>query len=85
MTRPTSVVARVPKEALNQPRHKIIFKYTNDDEMKACSKIADISHAEMRELMALLEYHKNGKQIYSDFLYIGEAGVIIVRNTKGGK
>lgn len=78
MTRPTSIIAKVPKEALNQPRHKIIFKYDNRDEMKACAQIADVSMYEMQKYMDMLQYH--GEKKFSDFLYCNQGKVIIVRS-----
>lgn len=78
MTRPTSLIAKVPKEALNQPRHKIIFKYDNRDEMKACAQIADIDMHSMQEYMESLSYH--GEKKFSDFLYINQGIVRIVRS-----
>lgn len=78
VTRPTSVIARVPKEAFSQPRHKLIFKYENRDEMKAAAQVADMSVRELEEYQdALQTYHPEG---YSDFLYVGKGKVEIVRN-----
>lgn len=78
--RPTSVVARVPKEALTQPRHKLIYKYTNEDEMKVLAYLGGISHRNMVQLQQSLEYHTapTGNR-FSDFLYVGEDKIYIVR------
>lgn len=82
VTRPTSVIARVPKEAFSQPRHKLIFKYENADEMKAASQVADVSIRELSALQAKLEtYHPKG---YTDFIYVGKGKIQIVKN-KGEK
>jgi hypothetical protein len=76
MTRPSSVIARVPREALNQPRHKIIFKYSEEADIKACAQIAGINWHTMQEYMDMLTTYRKG---YSDFLYIGES-ISVVRN-----
>jgi DNA polymerase III delta prime subunit len=78
--RPTSVVARVPKEALSQPRHKLLYKYTNEDEMKALAAISGIKLRNMVQLQQSLEYHSapSGNR-FSDFLYVGEDKISIVR------
>jgi len=78
MTRPTSMIARVPKEALNQPRHKLIFKYENLDEIKACATICDIPWRDMLALQHLLEFHGNKR--FSDFLCISNGTITLVRN-----
>jgi hypothetical protein len=70
MVRPASVVARIPKETLNQCRHVIIFRYTNEDEIKATAIIAGISFKDMVHLHKELNEH--------DFLYVGNAGTFIV-------
>jgi energy-coupling factor transporter ATP-binding protein EcfA2 len=83
MTRPSSVIAKVPKEALNQPRHKLIFKYDNEDEIKTCARIADIPVATMREYMQQLRYHlgyRNNR--YSDFLYLNQGDIVLIENSK---
>lgn len=81
MQRPASMVARVPREALNQPRHKLFFKYTDEDEITACSKIAGIPPRDMKRYMAMLRfrYARDGDK-YSDFLYVYENDVCIVVN-----
>jgi energy-coupling factor transporter ATP-binding protein EcfA2 len=83
VTRASSVVARVPKEAMSQCRHILIFKTQNEDEMKTLASIVGISVRQMKYLLSLLEYHpaKNGKT-FSDFLYFGEAGFSIIRTGK---
>lgn len=75
MTRPSSVIAQVPKEALNQPRHKLMFKFVDEREIKACAAIAGIDWKQMLELMKELGKH--------DFVYISENELLLVRNTKG--
>jgi len=78
VTRPTSMIAKVPKEAFSQPRHKIIFKYENRDEMKAAAQVADMGIKELEEYQNALEtYYPKG---YSDFLYIGKGKTMIIRN-----
>lgn len=78
VTRPTSVVARVPKEAFSQPRHKLVFKYENRDEMKAAAQVADLDQKTLEQYMGMLEtYQPKG---YSDFLYIGKGKLFLVRN-----
>ena len=79
MTRPTSMVAQVPKEALNQCRHVLIFKYTDEREMKVCSEIAGISFNEMKNLQKLLRF--DSRKGFSDFLYVGKDKKQIVRST----
>lgn len=80
MTRPSSVVARVPKEALNQIRHLIVFKYTNKDESDTCAQIAGVSKATMWDLMQELQFHssKNGNR-FSDCLYFHEGECCLIR------
>jgi hypothetical protein len=78
VTRPTSVIARVPKEAFSQPRHKLIFKYENADELKAAAQVADMSQKQLEVYQKELNtYHPKG---FTDFLYIGKGKVQIVRN-----
>lgn len=78
VTRPTSVVARVPKEAFSQPRHKLIFKYENRDELKAASQVADLDLRALEEATdSLKTHHPIG---FTDFLYIGKGNQYIVRN-----
>lgn len=79
MTRPTSMVAQVPKETLNQPRHKLIFKYENEDEIKACAAIANINWKHMAFMQEQLAFHGNKR--FSDFLSISQGTIKIVRNT----
>jgi energy-coupling factor transporter ATP-binding protein EcfA2 len=81
VTRPRSMIARVPVEALNQCRHLIIFKYVDENEIDACAKIAGINKHLMFAYMQSLEYHRaeDGTE-YSDFLYISHNQVVIVRN-----
>lgn len=74
MTRPSSVIAQVPKEALNQPRHKLMFKFVDEREIKACAAIAGIDWKHMLDLMQALGKH--------DFVSINEDGVLLVRNTQ---
>lgn len=77
VTRVSSLIARMPKEAFSQTRHKIIFKYDNDDELKAISQIIDIDRSQLKMLQMKLQTH--GEKGYSDFLYFGKGKVIIVR------
>lgn len=81
MTRPASMFARIPREALNQPRHKVLFKYSDDDEINACAKIAGVSPRLMQGYMSLLRYHtgRDGSK-FSDFLYIHENHIVLVEN-----
>lgn len=80
MTRPSSVVARVPKEAFTQVRHHIVFKYTDEREIKVVADIVGINYRILQSYQQQLKYypHKSGK--YSDFLYVGDGECIIVRN-----
>jgi len=75
MTRPASVIARVPKEALNQARHIVIFKYTNIDEIEACAKVAGISKATMLGYQEQLKRYPKGN---TDALYVGKDDLFIV-------
>lgn len=78
VTRPTSVIARVPKEAFSQPRHKIIFKYENRDELKAAAQVADMPQKDLEQYTNQLNtYFPKG---YTDFIYIGKGKTYIVRN-----
>lgn len=74
MTRPSSVVARVPKEALNQPRHKLIFRYVDEVEIKACAGIIGMNWRKMLDIQQSLGKH--------DFVYLREQDAVIVRNTQ---
>lgn len=76
--RPKSLMAKVPVEALTQCRHHIIYKYTNEDEIKSCAQISGLSLAEMRRYQHNL--HVDADKGFSDFLYIGHGKVYIVRN-----
>lgn len=82
MTRPRSMVARVPVETLNQCRHHIIFKYQDEKEIQTCAQIAGISFQEMRRFQYGL--HVDTNKGFSDFIYVGHGSVNIVRNVKGG-
>ena len=75
MTRPASVIARIPKEALNQARHVVIFKYTNIDEIEACAKVAGITKAQMLAYQQELRRYPRGN---TDALYIGKEDLFIV-------
>ena len=75
MTRPASVIARIPKEALNQARHIMIFKYTNIDEIEACAKVAGVSKAQMMGYQEELRRYPKGN---TDCLYIGKDDLFIV-------
>jgi hypothetical protein len=75
MTRPKSMQARIPGETLNQCRHLLIWRYTDEREIKSCAEIAGISHREMLQLQQLLGQH--------DFLYKGKGKLLLVRNTRG--
>jgi hypothetical protein len=80
--RATSVVARVPKEAFSQPRHKLVFKYENRDEMKAVAQVVDMDVKTLETYMGMLNsYYPKG---YSDFLYVGKGKTYIVRNEGEG-
>lgn len=74
MTRPHSMVARIPAETLNQCRHVLIFKYTDEREMKACAEICGIALKEMQHLQMQLDVH--------DFLYVGKGLKMIVQNKR---
>jgi energy-coupling factor transporter ATP-binding protein EcfA2 len=81
VTRPRSMIARVPVEALNQCRHIILFKYVDLNEIKACAKIAGISeHLMEAHMQALKWYPAEDGTKYSDFLYINNNQIVIVRN-----
>lgn len=84
MTRPSSLVARIPREALTQVRHHLVFRYTDEGEMKKCADVVGISLARMRSLQAELQLYtdtEHGNSRYSDFLHIHEGQVTLVRNT----
>lgn len=74
MTRPHSMVARIPAETLNQCRHVLIFKYTDQREIKSAAEIAGIDNKRMQYYQSLLGKH--------DFLYKGANGVFLVRNSR---
>ncbi len=76
MTRPHSVVGKVPLETLNQTRHQFIFRYTDDREIESCAKIAGISKQIMVQYMGDLKTYPAG---FSDFLYFGKSHKILVR------
>lgn len=76
MTRPSSVIARVPKEALSMPRHKFIFRFSDEGEIKACAEIVGIHWKQMMQIQHSLSKH--------DFVYFGQDTSVVVRNnTKG--
>lgn len=74
MTRPKSMVARIPPETFNQCRHILVFRYESEDEIASCAVLVGISKSRMQQYMQQLGEH--------DFLYCGKKTVIIVRNTK---
>lgn len=75
MTRPRSMIARVPVEALNQCRHILIFKYSDEREIRACAEIAGISYLEMKAYQQALRF--NQEKGFSDFIYIGKNRQIV--------
>lgn len=78
MTRPSSVVARIPRESLTQVRHHLIFKYTDAGEMESCGKIVGINLGTMRSWQE--ELRTNLSKGHSDFIYVGKGKNILVRN-----
>jgi hypothetical protein len=84
MVRPASMVQRIPREALNQPRHKLFFKYTEGSEIDACAKIAGIDTRRFGGYMQALRYRKarDGSQ-FSDFLYVHDNEITHVFNEGG--
>lgn len=78
-TRPSSVVARIPKEALNQVRHHLIFKFIDEREMKTCGEIVGLSLPKMRYLQSLLNV--DASRGFSDILYFAKGKVYLVRNS----
>ncbi len=81
MTRPHSMVARIPSETLNQCRHIVLFKYTDEREIKACGEIAGIGARHMLQLNQQLNVYQKQN---TDFLYKGKGKLLIVR-TSGNK
>lgn len=75
MTRPHSMVARIPAETLNQCRHILIFKYSDEREIKATAEICGVSFRNMVQLQEELDTH--------DFLYVGKRKIALVQNTRG--
>jgi hypothetical protein len=80
VTRASSVVARVPKEAMSQCRHILIFKTTNNDEIKTLASIVGLDRRTMEYFISQLRYYpaKNGTE-YSDFLYCSSGKCKIIR------
>ena len=78
MTRPSSMISHVPKEALNQCRHILIFKYKDEREVKTCAEIAGVSAKEMLKLVEELRYDE--RKSFSDFVYAGKGHLAIVKN-----
>ena len=72
MVRPRSMVARVPKEALNQCSHVIVFQFTDLQEVSACADIVGISKGDMIQLIRTLDRH--------EFLAFSQGKVVKVRN-----
>lgn len=72
MTQPKSMVARLPSETFKQCRHQLIFKFDNEDEVKAIAAIAGINWHRLLEIMAQLRDH--------DFIYKGKGRLVLVRN-----
>lgn len=73
MTRPRSMTARIPSETLNQCRHLLIFRYTDEREIKTISEIAGIPYRNMVQYQQELDKH--------DFIYCGKGKIYIVLNT----
>lgn len=80
MTRPSSVVARIPRESLTQVRHHLVFKYTDEDEMKKCAQIVGVSLGKMKQLQE--ELSTDTTYGFSDFVYVGKGNILVVRNGK---
>lgn len=70
MTRPRSMVARIPPETLNQCRHLIFFNFSDLREIKSCAEIAGIDYKFMVQCMQELKSYRSGN---TDFLYIGKS------------
>lgn len=73
MTQPKSVVARMPSEAFKQCRHQIIFRYTNQVEIKAISEITGIDNKTLLDYMQQMGEH--------DCIYKGKSQILLIRNT----
>lgn len=75
VTRPHSMVARVPAETLNQCRHIIIFRFSDEREIKACAEIAGISRNTMMSLQNELAIHEKRN---TDFICMSHGDIFIV-------
>lgn len=78
MTRPSSVVARIPRETFTQVKHHIIFKYTDRREMKSAAEISGLDFSTMQAYQEKLQVHGDAR--YSDFLHVDNGTVTLVRN-----
>lgn len=79
--RPHSMVQKVPVETLSQCRHHLIFKYTDEREIKSCAEICGITYREMLRMQYNL--HVDTNKGFSDFICVSHGKVEIVRNVKG--
>lgn len=70
MTRPRSMVARIPPETLNQCRHLVFFRFNDLREIKACADIAGIDYKIMIQYQQSLGTYEVGN---TDFIYIGKS------------
>ena len=71
-TQPKSMVARLPSETFKQCRHQLVFKFDNEDEIKALAAIAGIPWRRLMGMLAELGEH--------DFIYKGKGRLVLVRN-----
>lgn len=58
MTRPRSVIARIPLESLNQCRYICVFRYDDEREIKAVASIVGVSHKDMLYYNQMLQEHE---------------------------
>jgi energy-coupling factor transporter ATP-binding protein EcfA2 len=79
MTRPSSVIQQIPREAFSQVRHVLIFRYKDEKDSKAAGAIAGISARNVVDYMQELRF--NTPQHIGDFLYIGKGTEVYVVRT----
>lgn len=79
LTQPRSVIQRIPSETLRQVQHKIVFKYDDEDDIKASAAICGRNWRWMQEAMDGLQRYQGKAGYYSDFLAISRGDVQIVR------
>jgi len=79
LTQPRSVIQRIPSETLRQVQHKIVFKYDDEDDVRAAAAICGRHWTQLQDWMGRLDRYQGKAGYFSDFLAVSRGQVTIVR------